>query len=335
MTLLDEVVPFMDHGQASVFEHAMIALRGLFHDRGEHGLCLIGDGDWNDSLNEIALEGKGQSAWLTIATVYAMRVLEEIARAAGRTGEADELKQMSAELSDQVNRTAWDGRWYIYAINDHGQPVGSDRNTEGKIHLNSQTWAIFAGVATGERLASVLNVIDNDLDTRWGQVLIHPAYTAYVRGIGKVSGKNPGMAENGPVYSHGIAFKMLADYAIGRGDKAFESYMKLCPAAADKDPRCVLRRAVHRPSLPDRPSLPAAFRRVAVFRQYRLAGLDVSASLRAYARRPPVVRRVDHRPVHPVGVEAVRGGPPVPRGYLSSAAEQSVRRAARRQADQA
>ncbi len=236
LELLDEPVPFLDEGEAGVFDHALAGMRRLYDERAANGLCLIGDGDWNDSLDEVAPEGKGQSAWLTIAARYGMLTLAEIARHSGRGEQADSLESWADELKDAVNEHAWDGRWYLYAITDDGDPVGSHQNAEGQIHLNCQTWAVFSGVAEGDRLASVLDVIDSELDTEFGPVLMHPAYTTYTRGIGKVSGKNPGHAENGPIYSHGVAFKMLADLAIGRGDKAFESYIRACPAATDKDP---------------------------------------------------------------------------------------------------
>ena len=235
LAFLDEQVPFFDSGKASVFEHAMAGLRRLYEERSGRGLCLIGDGDWNDSLNEVSKDGKGESVWLTIAAVYGMQGLAEVARMAGRNDASKLLLARAEELSDRVNEHGWDGRWYVYAFTDDGRPVGSDQNAEGKIHLNVQTWAIFTDVARGDRLASVLDVIDNTMDTEHGAVLIHPAYTRYVRGIGKLSGKNPGMAENGPVYSHGVAFKMLADLHLGRGDKAFESYMKVLPNAPGRD----------------------------------------------------------------------------------------------------
>jgi cellobiose phosphorylase len=236
LALLDETVPFLDEGSATVFEHALAGMRRLHEERAPNGLCLIGDGDWNDSLDEVAPLGKGQSVWLSIAARYGMLTLAETAQAAGRHDHAAALLTWADELKDAVNDHGWDGRWYLYAITDDGEPVGSHRSSEGQIHLNVQTWAIFAGVAEGDRLKSILEVIDNELDTEFGPVLLHPAYTTYTRGIGKMSGKNPGHAENGPIYSHCVAFKMLADLSIGRGDKAFESYMRALPASPDKDP---------------------------------------------------------------------------------------------------
>jgi cellobiose phosphorylase len=231
LAFLNTPVNYLDSGSATVFEHAWNGMRCLYETRAPNGLCVIGEGDWNDSLNEVALRGIGQSIWLTVAAVYAMNTLAEIAAADGRPEPAGRLRAWANELKNAVNQHGWDGRWYLYAITDDGVPVGSDRNEQGKIHLNVQTWAIFAGVAEGARIAPLLQVIDVDLGTRHGPVLMHPAYTGYIKGIGKVSGKNPGMAENGPIYSHGVLFKMLADFKLGRGDQALDSFLKVCPAS--------------------------------------------------------------------------------------------------------
>ncbi len=228
--LLQERLPFRDEGEGSVWDHVLRGLNRLWSERGRDGLCKIGDGDWNDSLDEVAPEGRGQSAWLTIATVYAMRVTAGIARAAGLSKDAALLTRRATRLSKIVNAKAWDGNWYIYAIDDHGRPIGSRANRQGKIHLNCQTWAVFSGVAAdGGRLKQVLATIDKRLATPYGPLLMHPAYTGYVRGIGKVSAKNPGMAENGPMYMHGAAFKIMADCTLGRGDEAFDTFQRVLP----------------------------------------------------------------------------------------------------------
>ena len=229
LAFLKEVVPFKDGGRATVWEHVRRGLGRLYAERGQGGLCKIGDGDWNDSLNEVALKGRGVSAWLTIGTIHAMRVARGIAVEIGDAGTARLLARRIAELDRAVNRSAWDGDWYLYAIDDAGRRIGSRANREGRIHLNCQTWAVFAGVARGARLKKVLATIDRRLGTRYGPVLMHPAYTRYQKGIGKVSGKNPGTAENGPVYMHGAAFKILADCWLGRGDAAYDTFERVLP----------------------------------------------------------------------------------------------------------
>jgi len=229
LAFLEEVGPFRDSGRGTVWAHVLRGLARLYRERGQAGLCKIGDGDWNDSLNEVAVKGRGVSAWLTIGAIYAMRVARRIAEAAGDRKNAALLARRIAELDRAVNRAAWDGDWYIYAIDDDGRRIGSRTNHQGRIHLNCQTWAVFAGVARGARLRKVLATIDRRLSTRFGPVLMHPAYTKYQRGIGKVSGKNPGMAENGPVYLHGAAFKILADCWLGRGDAAYDTFERVLP----------------------------------------------------------------------------------------------------------
>lgn len=227
--LLDEVVRFRDAGEGTVWEHVLRGIRKVAGERGAHGLCLIGGGDWNDSLDEINREGRGESAWLTVACVNAARLAREIAEHTGRPEAVPDLAAVQNDLAAAVNQAAWDGDWYVYAFADNGMAVGSRANDEGQAHLNMQTWSIFSGVAPPERIERMLRVIDGPMDTDFGPVLVHPAYTRYVRGIGKVSAKNPGHCENGPIYGHGVAFKMLADAVLGRGTKAFESYVKMSP----------------------------------------------------------------------------------------------------------
>ena len=229
LTFLEEVLPFKDGGSGTVWDHVLRGLDRLYGERGQGGLCKIGDGDWNDSLNEVAREGRGVSAWLTMGTVYAMRLTRRIALAAGDGRTAALLTRRMGILDRAINRTAWDGDWYIYAIDDNGRRIGSRTNREGRIHLNCQTWAVFSGVARGTRLKRVLATIDRRLGTAFGPVLMRPSYTHYQKGIGKASGKDPGTAENGPVYMHGVAFKIFSDCLQGRGDQAFDTFERVLP----------------------------------------------------------------------------------------------------------
>jgi cellobiose phosphorylase len=227
--ILDTVIPFRDSGEATAWGHMLANILRVGRDRGTHDLCLIGDGDWNDSLDQINREGKGESAWLTAACVHAINLMEEMAGNTGRTEGLDDLKALRRALIDAIETRAWDGDWYIYGFADDGRPVGSRADREGQVHLNMQTWSIFSGIAHGERLAKLLTLIDGRMDSDFGPVLADPAYTAYDPRIGKMSAKNPGHCENGPVYSHGVCFKMLADALLGRGDQAMESFRKLSP----------------------------------------------------------------------------------------------------------
>jgi cellobiose phosphorylase len=128
-----------------------------------------------------------------------------------------------------INESAWDGEWYLAAINDLGNPVGSKNEKEGKIYLNSQTWAILSGVASGERAEHCFRAIDEHLDSPYGPLVLTPAYKTYNPNIGRLTGFVPGIWENGTPYCHSGAFKAVADCIGGRGDKAYETLMKIIP----------------------------------------------------------------------------------------------------------
>jgi len=233
--VLDEVVPYRDEGEDTAWRHMTASILRVGRDRGVHDLCLIGDGDWNDSLDEINREGKGESAWLTVACVYAINLMEELAAHTGRTEQIEELGRLREDLVSAVREQAWDGDWYVYGFADDGRAVGSRKDREGQVHLNMQTWSLFSGIAEGERVDKLLRLIDGRMDSRFGPVLIEPAYTRYDPRIGKMSAKNPGHAENGPVYSHGVCFKILADAVFGRGNEAMDSFLKLSPFNPESD----------------------------------------------------------------------------------------------------
>ncbi len=226
--ILEEEVPFFDGGAASVYEHALRAVRNLYDARGAHHMCLMGHGDWNDALNQIGRQGRGESVWLTTAACYALLKMEALAKYLGDEPVAREMRAKYEQLKRDINKYAWDGDWYVYAFDDEGRPVGSCANKLGKIHLNVQSWAVFTGVAEGERLRKTLATIDS-LDTEIGPVLLKPAYSGYDPRIGRITGMVPGAFENGAVYSHGVGFKFKADGAARRPEVALETFRKILP----------------------------------------------------------------------------------------------------------
>jgi len=227
--ILDEKVPYYDRGRATVYEHALAAVETLWRERGRHGLCLMGHGDWNDALNEIGKAGRGESVWLSCAFVRAMMWTLELSELLGDGRAARRLAKRIREMRRLINKSAWDGKWYVYAFNDAGEPVGSRTNPQGKCHLNVQSWAVIADVARGRRLAATLRAIDR-MDSDCGPVLIKPAYSRYDPGVGRITAMNPGTFENGSVYTHGGCFKIAADLRAGRPEKAVETIGKLLPS---------------------------------------------------------------------------------------------------------
>jgi cellobiose phosphorylase len=234
---LDEPVPFLDPQTlqpddataASVYEHACRAVRNLAEARGHHGLCRIGYGDWNDSLSRIGGQ-HGVSVWLSCALVYACGIMADLARWIGRDGDAEEFRRLADEMTGLINQHAWDGQWYLYAIDDAGEPIGSSAKAEGRIHLNVNTWALMTGVAAaGGREEQVWRAVA-DLDTPFGHVLLRPPYTQASRqAVGRIADQIPGMFENGSIYTHGESFYLYALVYRGRIDEWYAALAKTLP----------------------------------------------------------------------------------------------------------
>lgn len=233
---LNQKVKYLDEGEDTVWEHMLTAARFVSSDLGADRLVKSRDGDWNDSLNMTGLQGKGESVWTSIATCYALENMAEIAEnIVGNKEIAAEMLTRREEMKKAVNENGWDGEWYLAAINDFGQKVGSNEETEGKIYLNSQTWAILANVAEGERREKCLGAVDKYLDSDYGPLTLYPTYTKFNNRIGRLTSFVPGIWENGTPYCHGGTFKVVADCLEGRGNKAYETISKILPDA-DSNP---------------------------------------------------------------------------------------------------
>jgi len=236
---LKKVIPFHDKGKATVYEHALRSVRYLFSACGKHGLPLIGHADWNDAYDHVGVKGKGESIWLGMALVRACRQMEELAGFIKDKKVAAEMRRLGDRMARIVNRAGWEGSnggpgWYLAAFNDQGRKIGSRENREGKVPLNSQTWAILSGVVSEERLPKILDKIDRTLETPYGPALFLPSYTDFNPGIGRVTAFAPGTKENAAVFSHACAFKVVADCTIGRGDAAHRTFSALVPHAKHK-----------------------------------------------------------------------------------------------------
>jgi cellobiose phosphorylase len=224
-------IPFLDEGEASVFQHLELIVDSLFADRGEHGFVRIHGGDWNDSLTHVGINGRGESVWLTMFLAACCLVMEEL---------TSYLRQPSAKylymhkvIKDCVNQYAWDGEWYLRAFNDEGGKLGSKDNTEGKIFLNAQSWAIISGIADEQKTAMIKKSIDKYLLTDYGYILNYPTFTKLDKNIGRMTVMEPGTAENGSVYMHGNAFLIYALLCDGDSERAYSLLQRIQPDNLD------------------------------------------------------------------------------------------------------
>lgn len=227
---LNVSVPYFDEGEASVFEHMLQGLRHSSDDVGEHGLIKCHFGDWNDSLTGVGIEGKGESVWTTIAIVFSLKCAVNIVEATLKDETIiDELKERASLLTESINKHAWDGDWFLRAINDSGQKVGTRSEKEGKIYLLPQVWAILADIVDDNRKKQLFNSVDSLLDSPYGSLTLAPPYTKLNMGIGRLTGFEPGIWENGAPYCHSNGFKIIADCVGGRGNEAWSSFEKAMP----------------------------------------------------------------------------------------------------------
>lgn len=227
---LNKVIPYFDGGEATVLEHMLRGLRHSSDDTGEHGLIKCHFGDWNDSLTGVGIKGKGESIWTTIAIVFSLKTAANIVSNVLKNDTLRyELLARADILIDAINTNAWDGEWFLRAINDAGEKVGTHTEQEGKIYLLPQVWAILADIVDKKTMQQLYKAIDEQLDSPYGSLLLTPPYTKFNEGIGRLTSFEPGIWENGSPYCHSNGFKIIADCKGGRGNQAWSSYQKAMP----------------------------------------------------------------------------------------------------------
>ncbi len=248
VAILDEIVPFLDGptlaaGQpesyfrpvvseesATLFEHCARALdRSL--PVGSHGLPLIGAGDWNDGMNRVGHEGKGESVWLGWFLHTILWEWAKLADARGEHSRAETWRLHVGALKAALEREAWDGAWYRRAYFDDGTPLGSAANAECRIDSIAQSWGVITGAADPARGPRAMAAVEEYLVRRGdGLVLLFtPPFDRTPLDPGYIKGYLPGVRENGGQYTHAAIWSVLAFAALGDGDKAGELFAILNP----------------------------------------------------------------------------------------------------------
>lgn len=236
-SILVEQLPFADSTlNADVIEHIELALAHLIKARDHRGLSFIEQGDWCDPMNMVGHKGKGVSSWLSLASAYAIKSWLEIIQCYIPDYSVDKRKHYQMivdEINLAVNTHLWDGSWYARGITDDNRIFGTENDSEGRIYLNPQSWALLSGAAGIAKKFSMLNEIDKQLNTPYGVMMLAPAYTSMQDDIGRLTQKYPGVAENGSVYNHAAAFYAYSLYQIGENDLAFQVLKKMIPNEVD------------------------------------------------------------------------------------------------------
>ena len=235
LAFLDESIPLMDGGESTIYQKMTTGIARLLDERGPHGLPLIGKGDWNDAANMIGAGGSGESVWLAQFLCFALSEIEPFLRLRGDLEKLATYARRAEELREIINRDCWDGGWFIRAFKDDGSPVGTKSQKEGRIWINSQTWAVIAGIADRERLEACLDAVDAHLGTAYGLMNLAPAFTDFDPTIGIITGFRPGWKENGAVFSHASAFNVVARCLLGRGKDAVDLFRRILLMGKDSD----------------------------------------------------------------------------------------------------
>ena len=234
--------PIVSHETASLYEHCVWAIRyGLRF--GKHGLPLIGCGDWNDGMNLVGEHGKGESVWLAFFLHDVLKRFTVIARSHGDQAFAEHCTAQARELRENIEKHAWDGRWYRRAYFDNGEPLGSASNSECQIDSLPQSWAVLAGVSDPKRARSAMNAVDQRLVRRDARLiqLFDPPFDKSSLEPGYIKGYVPGVRENGGQYTHGAVWTVMAFAAMGDAKRAWELFELINPIRHADTPVAIAR----------------------------------------------------------------------------------------------
>lgn len=224
---LDAVLPYADHGEATVFEHLKQAIQFSLSHRGNNGLVQGLQADWNDCLQ---FGTAGESMFSTFLMANGVRVIAELAEQTGRDADSVWARGVLADL-EVVLENAWDGGWYIRGISSTGAKLGSKALDEGQIYLEPNVWAAISGTVPEARAIGAMDSVYERLSTEHGVALCAPAHTKEIPGVGlSLLVYPPGHKENGGIFCHANAWTIVAEGILGRGDRAYEYYRGFLPA---------------------------------------------------------------------------------------------------------
>lgn len=235
MAFLNEEIPYYEKDEAeiplesgTVYDHLRRAVQFTRRDTGAHGLPLLGFADWNDTVNL----RKGAESLFT-AHLYGKVLLELIDLADYLEDEdaAAEYRAYYEEMRARVNEYAWDGEWFIRYFDVDGAPLGSHTNDQGQIYTNGQSWAVLSGFAPEDRARAALESVYARLNTRHGIKLSTPGFNGFDPLKGGITTYPPGAKENGGIFLHANPWVIIAETMMGNGDRAYEYYRQINPAA--------------------------------------------------------------------------------------------------------
>ena len=216
-------LPVKSEQTATLYEHCVRAIQHGLHF-GIHGLPLMGCGDWNDGMNLVGKEGKGESVWLAFFLVQVLKEFADIAQLRGDVAFAEKCLAQAAEITGNIEANAWDGAWYRRAYFDNGEPLGASANIECQIDSIPQSWSVLSGSGKPERSRQAMAAVNDRLVRRDASLiqLFDPPFDKTSLDPGYIKGYLPGVRENGGQYTHAAIWTVMAFAALGDRARAWE-----------------------------------------------------------------------------------------------------------------
>ena len=230
-------VPAASSYETSLYEHCIRAIdRSLKF--GDHGIPLMGSGDWNDGMNTVGNKGKGESIWLGWFMYKVLMKFIPISEKYGDMERAIKYGEIGQSIAEAIEKNAWDGNWYLRAYFDDGTPLGSARNTECRIDSISQSWSVISGAAKESRAKEAMRSVEQYLvDTDEGLIkLLTPPFDTGDLYPGYIKGYVPGVRENGGQYTHAAVWTVMAYAGLGMGDMAWKLFNMINPVNHTRTP---------------------------------------------------------------------------------------------------
>ncbi len=221
----------------TLYRHNVRAIEHSFAQRGAHGLPLIGGGDWNDGMNRVGEQGRGESVWLGFFSGEVLTRFAEVARLHGDEAFAQRCEGEVAKLRTALEQHGWDGAWYRRAYFDDGTPLGSRSNDECRIDSIAQSWSVLSGLGSPERQRQAMDALDTHLVRRDAGLvqLLAPPFDKSALDPGYIKGYVPGVRENGGQYTHAAIWATMAFAELGDRERAWELLRMINPVSHGSD----------------------------------------------------------------------------------------------------
>ena len=228
VAFLDEIIPFANKDEGTVYEHLKRAIRFSLDHLGPHGLPAGLYADWNDCLR---LGANGESSFVAMQFYYALVISKRFAEAKNDTAYITELEKQLAETAEKINGLCWDHDRFIRGFTEAGERIGAAADPEANMWLNPQSWSVISGLATREQAETAMENVYERLNTAYGAILMDPPYHAHAFEGALAVIYNQGTKENAGIFSQSQGWLILAEALSGHGDRAFTYFMENAPAA--------------------------------------------------------------------------------------------------------